>query len=94
MESGSFFINKLGFFQTSVMIIVLNLVAILVICVIGSKISMTKWVLNFFHFTAYIRMMIETYLFAVLAALSEIYRYENLNQHLTSNIISIIFLVF
>ena len=78
LESGSFVVNQFGFLQTVVITMIVHLCWLGLLRFIrwsSSKISKLKQrILMFFHFKTYIRLIIESYVFNLMAAFTETWR--------------------
>ena len=98
IESGSFFINQLDnviIFSTFIMMNVIFILLYLALsaCLKMSDKQVTKRCSKFFHFTVYIRHIIEAYLYAMLSCLSELYHVDLAKHHPWSYTISAVFFV-
>ena len=95
LSSGSFIVNEYNFFKSLLFVIIVNIIFIIGKVIL--KISKTekfsgiiKFLSEYFHFKIYIRMILEGYLFWLLASMNENYIISSARLHTTSYILSIL----
>ena len=95
LSSGSFIVNEYNFFKSLLFVIIVNIIFIIGKVIL--KISKTekfsgviKFLLEYFHFKIYIRMILEGHLFWLLASMNENYIISSARLHTTSYILSIL----
>ena len=98
IDSGSFFINQLDNVIIFSTFIIMNVILIFLYLTLSACFKMSdrkviKRCSNFFHFTVYIRHIIEAYLYAMLSCLSELYHVDLAKHHPWSYTISAVFFV-
>lgn len=86
-ESGSYFVNQLQLMLTFLTIAALHLTLLLLFKILSWKINHPLFIFvqihvkDMLHFKVYIRLIIEAYLFAFLAAFNEFFRFRNASSH-------------
>ncbi|CAI2371052.1 unnamed protein product [Moneuplotes crassus] len=98
ISSGSFFVNQFQFFKAMVIIGTLNFLFIALYYLLP-KLRNTwlkklyKWLISFFYFSVYIRLILETFLFAFISCLLEFTTFSSFTKNSVSYLISVVFLL-